>query len=73
MELCECCARDVFEFEDDPLLEEEIALIAEGSLKVNKTKKFYFFHKILKQIINRDLHICMNVILFIVILKQQIY
>jgi len=32
MELCDCSARDIFEFEEDPLLEEEIALIAEGSL-----------------------------------------
>ena len=35
MELCDCSTRDIFEYEEDPLLEEEIAAIAEGSLKVS--------------------------------------
>ena len=41
MELCSCCARDIFEFEEDPLLEEEIAQIMWGSLIVRYL--VYFF------------------------------
>ena len=45
MELCSCCARDIFEFEEDPLLEEEIAQIMWGSLIVwYFTYFFYFFY-----------------------------
>jgi len=33
MELCSCCARDIFEYTEDPLLESEIALIMYESLK----------------------------------------
>ena len=35
MELCEGSVRDIFEYSDDPLLEQEIALIMHESLKVN--------------------------------------
>ena len=34
MELCEGSVRDIFEYSDDPLLEQEIALIMHESLKV---------------------------------------
>ena len=34
MEICDCSARDIFEYSEEPLLEEEIALIAYESLKV---------------------------------------
>ena len=34
MELCDCSTRDIFEFEEDPLQEDEIAQIAYGSLLV---------------------------------------
>ena len=35
MELCECSARDIFDYTEDPLQEDEIALIMLESLKVN--------------------------------------
>ena len=34
MELCDSSVRDIFEFSDDPLLEKEIALIMNETLKV---------------------------------------
>lgn len=40
MEICDGSARDIFDYTDDPLLEEEIALIMHESLKVFS---FFFF------------------------------
>lgn len=37
MELCDCSARDIFEYSEDPLLEEEIALITYEAVKVNSS------------------------------------
>ena len=47
MELCNCCARDIFEFEEDPLLEEEIQAITYGSLVVRTTNGTFQYVKLI--------------------------
>ena len=42
MELCDSSARDIFEFEEDPLYEEEIAQIMYGSLLVSDQKRNFY-------------------------------
>lgn len=37
MEVCDGSVRDIFDYSDDPLYEEEIALIMHESLKVSST------------------------------------
>ena len=72
MEICDCSARDIFEYSEEPLLEEEIALIAYESLKVCYILKKKILNLIEKKS-NRDLNICMLITISTEILKQQIF